>query len=305
MEDPELDAALEAAWAERSAVSLAGPTLAGVIANEKPRSFSSEREREALKQMKPGLQVIKMGGGMPDHKFLDDTMPQLLSAAQTAWQKGVEHDDYSMLEYDFGSGVGQMKKQVADYLSRSRNQRATPEEIFVTTGNMGGIQLACQAYLGPDTICVVESPLFSVSGRIAASTGAKIEPVGMDDAGIDVDAVETVILAAKERGERVAMVYCQPLFHNPTGVCISLRRATSLLKLCAAHSIVVLADEAYEAYGFETSGPPPVYLSKLSGGRGVISVHSFSKTIGTVGIAPRRRRHYFVSLWLVSPCLHA
>eukprot|EP01044_Picomonas_judraskeda_P017919 COSAG03_NODE_3455_length_2000_cov_1.214098_1_plen_55_part_10 len=55
MEDPELDAALEAAWAERSAVSLAGPTLAGVIANEKSRSFSSEREREALKQMKPGL----------------------------------------------------------------------------------------------------------------------------------------------------------------------------------------------------------------------------------------------------------
>jgi 2-aminoadipate transaminase len=277
----ELDATLEAAWGGRSATSLAGPTLAEVIANQKPRSFSSERERAALKQMKPGLEVIKMGGGMPDHGFLDDTMPQLLSATQDAWDKSLEQDDYSMLEYDFSSGVEKMKTQVANYLSRTRNQNTSPEEIFVTTGNMGGIQLACQAYLGPDTICVVESPLFSVSGRIAASTGAKIEPVGMDDDGIDVDALQAVILAAESRGERVAMVYCQPLFHNPVGVCISLERATALLKLCAAHSVVVLSDEAYEAYSFDTDDQP-VYLSALSGGRGVISVHSFSKTIGTV-----------------------
>lgn len=281
----ELDATLEAAWAGRSAVSLAGPTLAEVIANQKPRSFSSERERAALKQMTPGLEVIKMGGGMPDHGFLTDTMPQLLSAAQEAWERGLKEEDYSMLEYDFSSGVQMMKAQVAEYLSRSRNQSTTPDNVFVTTGNMGGIQLACQAYLGPDTICVVESPLFSVSGRIAASTGAKIEPVGMDEEGIDVDALEALIVAAEQRGARVAMVYCQPLFHNPVGVCISLKRATALLTLCAAHSVVVLADEAYEAYNFGNSGPPPVYLSALSGGRGVISVHSFSKTIGTVGCA--------------------
>ncbi|MDA8539163.1 aminotransferase class I/II-fold pyridoxal phosphate-dependent enzyme [bacterium] len=278
-----LDAVLEAAWSGRSAASLAGSTLSEVIANQKPRSFSSEREKAALKQMEPGLEVIKMGGGMPDHGFLDDTMPQLLSAAQNAWEKSITEEDYSMLEYDFGSGVEAMKIQVADYLSRTRNQNATPGEIFITTGNMGGIQLACQAYLGPETICVVESPLFSVSGRIAASTGAKIEPVGMDEEGVDVDALEALILAAEARGERVAMVYCQPLFHNPVGVCISLDRATRLLKVCAAHSVVVLSDEAYEAYPFDSSAPSPVYLSALSGGRGVISVHSFSKTIGTVG----------------------
>jgi|EP01046_Picozoa_sp_COSAG06_P036817 DNA-binding transcriptional MocR family regulator len=280
-----LDAALDAAWGGRTAASLAGGTLSEVISNQKPRSFSSQREAEAMKQMAPGTEVIKMGGGMPDHEFLGDNMPQLLSAAQNAWEAQNAQDKFSMLEYDFGSGVEAIKTEVADYLSRTRQQSATPDEVFITTGNMGGIQLACQAYLGPDTICVVESPLFSVSGRIAASTGAKIEPVGMDEEGIDVDALEATILAAEARGERVAMVYCQPLFHNPVGVSISLERATALLTVCAKHSVVVLSDEAYEAYVFE--GPPPVYLSALSGGRGVISVHSFSKTVGTVGPADR------------------
>jgi DNA-binding transcriptional MocR family regulator len=48
------------------------------------------------------------------------------------------------------------------------------------------------------------------------------------------------------------MVYCQPIWHNPVGVCISAARAAALLRLCAAHGVAVLADEAYEAYG---SGP--------------------------------------------------
>ena len=276
MGSAELDAALEAAWDGRSPASLAGGTLAGVISREKPRMFSSARQEEAMKLMAPGTEVIKMGGGMPDHGFLDIAMPQLLDAAQVAWTKSQPE----MLEYDFGSGVAALKEGVADYLTRTREQECTSEEILISTGNMGGIQLACQAYLGPETICVVESPLFSVSGRIAAATGATIEPVGMDDKGIDVEALEAVILGAEATGKRVAMVYCQPIWHNPVGVCISLERATALLSLCAAHSVVVLADEAYEAYNFD-SAPPPVYLSALSKGRGVISVHSFSKTIGT------------------------
>ena len=274
----DLDAALEATWGGRSPESLAHSTLAAVIAGQgdRRRQFASAREQEALKQMPRGTEVIKMGGGMPDHDFLGIAMPQLLSAAETAWEK----QQPDMLEYNFGSGVDLLQQQVADYLAESRAQEwTTADDVFITTGNMGGTQLVCQAYLGPGDVGIVESPLFGPSGRIVASTGCDVEAVTADGEGIDVVELERTIEAVEARGQRVRLLYCQPIWHNPTGVCISKARAVALLKVCAKHNVVILADEAYEAYGFE--GPPPVYLSALSKGRGVISVMSFSKTIGT------------------------
>jgi DNA-binding transcriptional MocR family regulator len=176
----DLDAVLDAAWAGKTPAELAHATLSAVISGQKPRMFSSAAAAEAEKQMKPGTEVIRMGGGMPDHGFLADAMPQLLGAAQDAWEKSAP----SMFEYDFGTGIELLRGQVASYLSESRGVPVPSNEVMITTGNMGGIQLACQAYLGPGDVCVVESPLFSVSGRIAASTGADIEPVGMDAEGI-------------------------------------------------------------------------------------------------------------------------
>ena len=101
---------------------------------------------------------------MPDHGFLRSAMPELLTAAADAWQK----QQPGMFEYDFSTGVDELREQVADYLSDSRSQDVDKDQVLITTGNMGGIQLACQAYLGPADICVVESPLFSISGRIAS-----------------------------------------------------------------------------------------------------------------------------------------
>lgn len=44
---------------------------------------------------------------------------------------------------------------------------------------------------------------------------------------------------------------------------------------------MIVSDEAYEVYNFLPGGRKPPYLSALSGGNGVISVHTFSKTLGT------------------------
>ena len=94
----------------------------------------------------------------------------------------------------------------------------------------------------------VESPLWTSTITIVKATGADVACVGMDGEGIDLGEVEQQIHLATGAGKRVRMIYLQPLFHNPTGITISRARAEALLGLAAAHKIVVVCDEAYEAY---------------------------------------------------------
>ena len=156
--------------------------------------------------------------------------------------------------------------------------QVTADELVISTGNQGGIKLVCDAYLGPGDVAIVESPLWTSTVTIVKSTGADVASVSMDEEGIDLVKVEEQIHLAVGQGKSVRIIYLQPLFHNPTGVTISHERAKALLELAAKHKIVVVCDEAYEAYLYRGT---PTYLSALSGGYGVITIHTFSKTLGT------------------------
>jgi len=135
-----------------------------------------------------------------------------------------------------------------------------------------------QAYLGPGDIAIVESPLWTITANFMKQTGAEVWSVGLDAEGCSLDELEQKIHAAERDGKRIKMLYVQPIHHNPTGVTMTRARAERLLRLAASKSIIIVSDEPYEMYYY---GSQPCYLSSMSGGYGVFSVHTFSKTLGT------------------------
>merc|ERR1719199_1207225 len=104
--------------------------------------------------------------------------------------------------------------------------------------------------------------------------GADVVSVGMEKDGINLDELEQHILAAEKAKKKVKMIYLQPLNHNPTGRTISHAKAERLLRLAAQKGILIVCDEAYEPFWY---GEKPPYFSALSGGHGVLTVHTFSK----------------------------
>lgn len=62
--------------------------------------------------------------------------------AQIAWKK----NGASLLEYGTSA---LLKSEIAAYLTRSRGVPVADDEIFITTGNQGGIANVCTALLGP------------------------------------------------------------------------------------------------------------------------------------------------------------
>eukprot|EP00427_Karlodinium_veneficum_P008205 CAMPEP_0169078238 /NCGR_PEP_ID=MMETSP1015-20121227/9307_1 /TAXON_ID=342587 /ORGANISM="Karlodinium micrum, Strain CCMP2283" /LENGTH=381 /DNA_ID=CAMNT_0009137819 /DNA_START=196 /DNA_END=1341 /DNA_ORIENTATION=- len=210
-----------------------------------------------------------MTAGMPDYRLLpyDDLMTFL----KLSWERSKP----APLQYGFSQ---KLKDEIAKYLSRTREHPVTADEIVITGGNSGGLRQVFRSYLGPGDIAIVESPLWTMTVNLMKMVGASTVMVGQDDHGILVDDVEQKILAAASLGKRIKLIYLQPLNHNPTGVSITRARAERLLKLAAEHRIVIVADEAYEPFWYDAK---PCYLSAMSGGVGVLSVHTFSKTLGT------------------------
>lgn len=271
-----LSVSLKQAWGDQSIPALASKNVKDYL------QFSStykgmligfgggtEREKEARAAVPQGMSTIPLTAGMPDKNLLP--FDDLMEFAKKAW----ENSNPAPLQY----GTSELlRKEIAQYLTKTRGREVMPNEIYLSSGNTGGLKSVFRGYLGPGDIALVESPLWTFTVDLMTQVGADVVPVGMDREGILVDEVEQQILAAEREGKRIKMIYLQPLFHNPTGATLTLERAERLLHLTAKHRIIIVCDEPYEAFCY---GAKPCYLSALSGGYGVLTVHTFSKSLGT------------------------
>lgn len=234
-----------------------------------PMMFPTDQEKQAMSKRKPDTTVIPMTAGMPDANLLP--YEELMEFARKTW----EHSRPAPLQY---GASDLLKREIAKYLTRTRGKTVQPNEIYISSGNGNGLAQCFQAYLGPGDTAVVESPLWTITVNLVKQTGADVLSVGQDADGIDVDELEQKIHAAERDGKRIKLLYVQPVHHNPTGTTITKTRAERLLRLAASHSIIIVSDEPYEMYYY---GAQPCYLSEMSGGFGVLTVHTFSKTLGT------------------------
>lgn len=276
MSSSSLQIALKEAWGQRSSSDLSNnnfqsyikfqESYKGMMAGMSPSAAEVEARESAVKQ---GVPVITMTAGKPDASLLPYN--DLLEFLKVAWERSRP----APLEY----GSSQvLRDEIAKYLTRTRGHPVRGDEIFISSGNSSGLKTVFRGYLDPGDIAIVESPLWTITANYIHQQGATAVPVGMDAEGISVVEVEQQILAAKRAGKRMKLIYVQPVNHNPTGTTISQPRAEALLRLAAAHAVAIVSDEPYEMYCYDEQ---PCFLSSLSGGWGVLTVHTFSKTLGT------------------------
>src|SRR5690606_39337108 len=108
---------------------------------------------------------------------------------------------------------------------------------------------------------------------------AEVHSVGMDHEGMFTDELESLIQRLAAQGKRVKLIYTISNFHNPMGAAMALHRREHLLRIAARYGALVLDDDAYgDIYFGEVA---PTALSALSGGHGVITAGTFSKSIAT------------------------
>jgi 2-aminoadipate transaminase len=120
-------------------------------------------------------------------------------------------------------------------------------------------------------VVACESPTYMGMLEALRATGATVMPVGVDEHGFDVEALERLL-----RGHEVKLVALQPRGHNPTGRDLGDERRARLLELATRHGFFVLEDAVYADLRYDGTDPGSLRARDPTH---VIYVDSLSKTV--------------------------
>lgn len=210
--------------------------------------------------------VIDLTWGHPDPStFALDAIGAATTAvlASHGWQT---------VTYGAPHGAGYTRDAIAAHLSAT-DTMVHPDEVIVTAGSSGGLDLLLTMLAVPGDVVIVEQPTYFLALRMFADHGLRIVGVAGDEHGPDPAAVAEIARSAAAQGIR-AFLYVVPTYANPTGGCLPLDRQLSLLEVAAAHHIQVIEDDVYR----DTSPVAPPSMWSLN--RDVVMrLGSFSKSL--------------------------
>ena len=220
-------------------------------------------ERLARWSARPG--VISLAGGMPDARLFP------VAPFRESLNAVLAEEGSGLLQYGPSRGHGRFLEVLAARL-KERGLDRQGEELLVVSGSQQGLDLVARVFISPGDAVVVEDPTYSGALALFRMMGARLLPVPVDDHGMVVERLESILTR-----ERPRLVYTIPNFHNPTGVTMSPSRRRRLLEICAANGVPVVEDDSDGELAFDDVPPPP--LAAGAGNGGVIYLGTSSKLL--------------------------
>lgn len=199
---------------------------------------------------------------------LEDLPEKLFARARSS--NLLKTGSFSSLLYPDPRGEFELRREIAGYLSISRNLHCFPEQVFITSGYSAGLGLALRV-LGLDGKKVwMEEPGFLFARKGLELARLSIVPVPVDAEGLNVD-------YGIENAADAALAVVTPGQQAPLGTTLSLRRRLQLLEWAVSSGAWIIEDDYLSELQLE--GRPAPALASLDEGKRVIHIGSFSKTV--------------------------
>lgn len=144
------------------------------------------------------------------------------------------------------------------------------DDLIITNGCQQALDLIAHVFAAPGTSIAVEDPVYHGMLRAFARSGADMFGVPVDDAGMDVAALEAIL----ER-HRPKLVAITPSFQNPTGATLSLNRRQRVVALAERFDCTVVEIDIYSPLRYVGEALPA--LKELSRSGNVLLLRSYSK----------------------------
>jgi GntR family transcriptional regulator / MocR family aminotransferase len=212
--------------------------------------------------------------GADGPRFFRMGLPALDAFPRKLWARLVAREAHSLsssgLSYPDPAGDRGLRLAIAAYLAVSRGVFCTPDQVFVTGGYLGGLNLIARTLLEPGAQAWFEDPGYHLASRALVAAGARLVPVPVDAEGLCV--AEGI---ARARQARLAVV--TPSHQSPLGMALSLPRRLALLAWAAANEAWVIEDD-YDGE-FHYAGRPLPALKSLDRTDVVLYAGSFSKVL--------------------------
>lgn len=168
--------------------------------------------------------------------------------------------------YTGGSGLPELRNEIASWLFRSRGLKVFAEDIFITQGATHALHLAAELLCRRDGVILTEDPCHTGMLRTFINSGCNIVPVPADESGIRTEQLKS---------RKAAAVYVTPSHQFPLGGILPASRRTSLIRFARENDVYIIEDD-YDSE-FRYCGEPISPLQAMDPQR-VIYVGTFSKS---------------------------
>lgn len=211
----------------------------------------------------PGMFTM---AGLPDVRLFP------ARALARAFRRAIEHRGRALLTYADPSGHVRLRAELAAMLARTRGLVATPDNLMVTRSIEQAIDLVARTLLAPGDVVAVEAFGYPPAWSVLTLAGARLVPVPLDDDGLDVDALQTLLLQ-----QRVRAVFLTPHHQFPTTTVMSQQRRARLAQLALAHGFAIIEDDYDHEFHYE--GKPVLPIAAGVGRANVIYVGSLANLL--------------------------
>lgn len=190
---------------------------------------------------------------------------------QNCSYRAIQKYGVDLLEMGDTQGFRPFVEYLPKFLVR-RGLTVQSSDITMVSGIQQGIDLIARILINPGDTVITEEVTYHGARRIFKSLGANIIGIPMDDQGMRMDILETILARQK-----VKMIYTIPTFQNPTGRTMPLERRKHLLELAYHYEIPIVEDQYANELRME--GEEIVPIAALDDEGIVIALGSFSKIL--------------------------
>jgi aspartate/methionine/tyrosine aminotransferase len=213
-----------------------------------------------------GKSIIHLEIGEPDF----DTPANVIEAGVDALHKGWTH-------YGPSAGLPELRQTIADYVSRTRSVKVSPEQVVVVPGGKPIIFFTILALIDEGDEVIYPNPGFPIYESMIHYVGGKAVPIHLReerDFSLDVDELAALIT---DRTKLIILNSPQ----NPTGGVMQRKDVEQVAQIIGDRNILVLSDEIYSRLLFE--GDHFSIMSVPGMQERTILLDGFSKTYAMTG----------------------
>ncbi|MGJ7525807.1 PLP-dependent aminotransferase family protein [Variovorax sp. GB1P17] len=220
-------------------------------------------------------------------------MPALDEFPLAAWRRCMERAwhqaDARQLGYAPVQGYLPLRQAIAQYLRVSRGVRCEAEQVFISDGSQGSLELCARTLADAGDTVWIENPGYPGARAAFQAADLRLVPIGVDSEGLAPHAEDW-------RATPPRLIYITPSHQYPLGAMMSLERRLALIRQAREAGAWLIEDD-YDSE-FRSAGVPLSAVQGLDANAPVIYVGTFSKTL-----FPALRLGFMVVPAAVAPAL--
>lgn len=185
----------------------------------------------------------------------------------------LDRDQGYVFGYQESNGYAPLRESLCLFLKKNYSINTSPDYLQIVSGAQQGIDIIAKAILNSKDHIIVECPTYTGALAAFSSREVTIHEVSIEEDGLDVDELETLIQTYQPK-----LLYLMSKFQNPSTISYSQEKINKIIELAEKYNFYIVEDDSMSEICFNSDSSSKSFKSSDPYQR-VIYIKSFSKLL--------------------------